>query len=113
VLRCFSDLRVTIETKNQARVHTWYVAHFGAPYAPSRCAQDGIDRFLVDCTCVGMQPGANGPLLYAPFGLDALYQGVLRPNPRCHQPQLYEAKAADYRSRWPWLTVLNPFAPSQ
>ena len=110
VRRHFSDLPVTIETKNQARVHTWYADYFGASYAPSHCAQDGIDRFLVDCTCVGLQPGADGPTLYAPFDLQALYEGVLRPNPRCHQPRLYAAKAADYRARWPWLTVLDSFA---
>lgn len=111
VRRHFSGLPVTIETKNQARVHTWYADYFGASYAPSLCSRDGIDRFLVDCTCVGLQPQAGGPLLYAPFGLQGLYAGVLRPNSRCHQPRLYAAKAADYRSRWPWLTVLDATSP--
>ena len=112
VQRHFSGLPVTIETKNQARVHTWYAEYFGGSYAASLCAQDGIDRFLVDCTCVGLQPGEGLPTLYAPYGLQALYEGVLRPNPRCHQPRLYAAKAADYRARWPWLTVLDSFAGS-
>ena len=110
VQRHFRHTPVTIETKNQARVHTWYADYFGADYAASRCAQDGIDRFLVDCTCVGLQPGDGGPTLYAPFGLERLYEGVLRPNPHCHQPRLYAAKAADYQARWPWLRVLESFA---
>ncbi|MGO4390581.1 nucleotidyltransferase family protein [Variovorax sp. M-6] len=111
VRRHFSGLPVTIETKNQARVHTWYADYFGASYAPSLCSRDGIDRFLVDCTCVGLQPQADGPLLYAPFGLQGLYEGILRPNPHCHQPRLYAAKAADYRSRWPWIQVLDAISP--
>lgn len=110
VQRHFRHVPVTIETKNQARVHTWYSDYFGRSYAASQCAQDGIDRFLVDCTCVGLQPGPHGPRLYAPFGVATLYEGVLRPNPNCHQPRLYAAKAADYRSRWPWLQVLDAFA---
>ena len=112
VRRHFAHLPVTIETKNQARVHTWYADYFGGSYAASQCAKDGIDRFLVDCTCVGLQPDIEGPALYAPYGLEALYEGILRPNPHCHQPRLYAAKAADYRSRWPWLQVLDSFATS-
>jgi len=55
-------------------------------------------------------PATASPGLYAPFGLERLYEGVLRPNPRCHQPRLFAAKAADYQARWPWLTVLETFA---
>lgn len=110
VRRHFAGVPVTLETKNQARVHTWYADYFGGSYAASQCAQDGIDRFLVDCTCVGLQAGEVGPTLYAPCCLKALYEGVLRPNPRCHQPHLYAAKAADYQARWPWLRVLDSFA---
>lgn len=105
VQRHFSHLPVTIETKNQARVHIWYADYFGGSYAALQRAQDGIDRFLVDCTCVGLQPGPQGLTLHAPFDLAALYEGALRPNPRFHRPSLYAAKAADYRARWPWLTV--------
>jgi hypothetical protein len=64
----------------------------------------------VDCTCVALQPSGGGLVLYAPFGLEALYAGILRPKPHCHQPSLYAAKAADYRARWPCLTVSDRFA---
>ncbi len=105
-----ADLGVTLEAKNQARVHTWYEAYFGAPYSPLRSSTEGIDRFLVDGTCVGLQAGAGGLTLYAPDGLDGLLRGVLRPNRRCPDARLYAAKAADYRRRWPWLTVLDTAA---
>ncbi|MDI3380978.1 nucleotidyltransferase family protein [Xenophilus aerolatus] len=102
-----ADLPVTLEVKNQARVHTWYEAHFGAPYSPLQNSMDGIDRFLVEGTCVGLQARADGLTLYAPDGLAGLMGGVLRPNRRSPDPRLYAAKAADYRRRWPWLTVLD------
>ena len=88
----FAALPVTIEAKNQARVHTWYEEWFGRPYAASTCSQDGIDRFLVDCTCVGIQPSADGPVLHAPSGLQDLYEGVLRPNLRLHDPSAVHEK---------------------
>lgn len=103
----FADLPITVEAKNQARVHLWYEPWFGYPYAPLESARQGIDRFLVPCTCVGLQPGAraptDAPTLYAPHGLQDLYAGILRPNPLCPHLPLYEAKAQSYRERWGWL----------
>src|SRR5438445_1331402 len=51
----FSDLGVSIELRNQARVHLWYPAKFGAPYAPAARATDGIDRFLMHNAQVGIR----------------------------------------------------------
>ncbi|RYF77176.1 MAG: nucleotidyltransferase family protein [Comamonadaceae bacterium] len=102
-----ADLGVTLEVKNQARVHTWYEAHFGAPYSPLTDAMGGIDRFLVEGTCVGLQARADGLTLYAPDGLAGMMGGVLRPNRRSPDANLYAAKARDYQRRWPWLTVLH------
>ena len=98
-----ADLGVQVEVKNQARVHLWYRQRFGADYPQLRASRDGIDRYLVACTCVGIDV-ADGAL-YAPNGLDELERGVLRMNPRMQQPALFQRKAADYRARWPWLTV--------
>jgi hypothetical protein len=96
------DLGVTIEASNQARVHIWYESHFGHPYEDAlRSARDGIDRFLVPATCVGVRPGE----LYAPNGLALLYDGVLTMNPLMPHRELFERKAASYRARWPWLRV--------
>jgi len=104
----FADLDVTIEAKNQARVHTWYPQWFGLPYAPLHSSRDGIERFLVPCTCVGLQPDEDGtPLLYAPYGLDALYRGILRPNPLIDHRELFRQKAASYRARWDWLQIVE------
>jgi hypothetical protein len=109
IRRCgnaFRDLGVIVEVRNQARVHLWYEQHFGVAYPPLESVEEGIDRFLMLCTCVGVcRPGGGAVELYAPNGLDELYAGVLRHNPINDQPQLFAAKAASYHSRWPWLTV--------
>lgn len=101
----FADLPITVEAKNQARVHLWYEEWFGYPYAALTSARDGIGRFLVPCTCVGLQPAPSGPALHAPYGLDELYAGILRPNPACPHLPLFDAKAASYQQRWPWLQI--------
>lgn len=107
VRACYADLCVTVEAKNQARVHTWYQDWFGFPYPALSTSRGGIDRFLVPCTCVGLQSATtNGPpMLYAPYGLEDLFGGVLRPNPLCDHRPLFRQKAGSYRQRWPWLRI--------
>jgi hypothetical protein len=95
------DLGITAEASNQARVHLWYESYFGHPYEELRSARDGIDRFLVPATCVGVRPSD----LYAPNGLAMLYDGVLTMNPLMPHRELFDAKAASYRARWSWLRV--------
>jgi hypothetical protein len=112
VARCFRDLPITVETKNQARVHTWYPQWFGLPYPALTSSRSGIDRFLVPCTCVGLQDASGqAQSLYAPYGLDDLYQGVLRPNPLCDHRTLFRQKAGSYRDRWPWLRIVEDSEP--
>ncbi|MES2534106.1 MAG: nucleotidyltransferase family protein [Pseudomonadota bacterium] len=108
------DLGVGVEVKNQARVHLWYRQRFGADYPQLRSARDGIDRYLVACTCVGIEVATGA--LYAPDGLDELTAGILRMNPRHALPELFRQKALHYQARWPWLRVvptLSPPAPSR
>jgi hypothetical protein len=95
------DLGVTVEVANQARVHLWYPAHFGYPYPALTSAEDGIGRFLVRETCVGVRPQQ----WYAPYGLSGLYAGTLTPNPTTPHAELFAKKVASYKARWGWLRV--------
>ena len=99
VSTAFADLGVTIEVANQARVHHWYPGHFGRPYPELASSEDGIKRFLVLETCVGVRPG----VCHAPYGLAGVYEGTLSPNPLTPYPELFAEKVASYRARWPNL----------
>ncbi|WP_426339822.1 nucleotidyltransferase family protein [Pseudoduganella sp. S-14] len=99
----FADLGVPIEVANQARVHTWYESYFGHPYPALHSAREGIDRFLMPATCVGIRPDA----IYAPNGLEILYKGLLAPNSLTPYRELFEQKAASYLARWPSLRVMT------
>jgi uncharacterized protein len=98
----FSDLDITIEVANQARVHLWYPEFFGHPYSPLTSAVDGIRHFLVKETCVGVRPGE----LNAPYGLAGMYAGTLTANPLVPHANLFARKVASYRQRWPWLSSI-------
>ena len=102
----FGDLPVPVEIRNEARVHLWYVEHFGVPAAPFRDCADAIDHFAAVCCCLGVSMGAHGVLrVYARHGYDALFSLVVRPNRRLAPRHVYEAKTARWAELWPELTV--------
>jgi hypothetical protein len=107
----FFDLSVPVEARNQARVHLWYEQKFGAPYSALSQATDGIDRFLTHAAQAGIRPARDGYDIYAPRGFDDIATMTLRPN-ACpnFRADLYEAKAASWKQRWPEITVLPAIA---
>jgi hypothetical protein len=104
--RLFEDLGVNVEVKNQARVHLWYGQRFGRPYPQLHTAKQGVDRYLVAGTCIGLEI-ASGEV-YAPYGLADVEQGILRINPVHAEPELFAKKARSYQARWPWLRIVEP-----
>lgn len=106
-----TDVPVRVEVCNQARVHRWYESKFGAPSVPFRRCSEGIDAFLACCCSVGITRSGNRWSLYAPHGLQDLFDLVLRPNPlRARQggalAAAYAGKAARWKSVWPKLQVI-------
>ena len=103
-------LGLPVEVKNQARVHLWYPQRFGGHYPQLRSARDGMARYLVRCTCVGIDV-ATGEV-FAPDGFADLEKGILRINPLIPQPGKWQAKARTYRDRWPWLVIMEEGEPA-
>ena len=102
-----AHLGVTIELRNQARVHLWYGEKHGLPYPPLRCSTEGIDRFLTKNTQVGIRRAAVGYDVYAPNRFDDIAGLIVRPNPGPNfSAANYAAKAGRWKMLWPELTVL-------
>lgn len=103
VRQACQHLGVHVEVRNQARVHLWYAQKFGASYPQLRQATDGIDRYLIRSTCIGVEVATGA--LYSTHGLDDLRRNVLRINPLNHQSAMFARKARSYQERWPWLAI--------
>jgi hypothetical protein len=102
----FADLAGVVEVRNEARVHLWYEEHFGQPGVRFRSSADAIDHFPTMATSVGVTRAADGELVvYAPFGLDDVLAGRVRPNLRLAPRSVYEAKVQRWRTEWPTLSV--------
>ena len=103
----FQDLPIKIEIRNQARVPLWFKEKFGTDFPTLQRARDSIDLFLIEGSCVGLSPQGNELVLYAPYGLDDIEAGLLRPNPHTPNPTRFAAKALSYQKRWPWLRIIS------
>lgn len=102
-----AGLGVTIEVRNQARVHLWYPQKHGLPYPALQSSKQGIDRFLTKNTQVGLRRTNSGYDVYAPNGFDDIANMIVRPNPRPNfSAENYNTKAARWKTLRPEITVL-------
>ena len=92
-----------VQLRNQARVHLWYPKKFDIPYPQLHSSCDGINQFLMPVCMIGIRPASGGIEIYAPLGLDDIFNRLIRPNPLWEGPPRprYLEKAARYMRDWP------------
>ncbi|MYL51347.1 hypothetical protein GLV98_17815 [Halobacillus litoralis] len=104
----FSNLPFSIDVTNEALVHLWYEEKFNQTIQPYTSVQDAIDTWPTTASSVGVKRRKNGEYeIYAPFGLEDLFQGIIRPNKRLIPEKVYWNKAEKWKKRWPELTILS------
>ena len=101
-----SGIGTRIDAKNQARVHLWYEKRFGYGLRPYRSTREAITTFPFTATSVGVTRAGEAIRVFAPFGLDDLFNLTVRANRTQITPETYAAKAARVRMRWPEVTIL-------
>lgn len=97
------------EVMNQARVHTWFAAHFGHPVEPLRSLSEAVASWPETCTAVGLCLGQDEQIeVLAPLGLGDLFARIVRRNPRRVSLETYRQRVADkrYASRWAGVRVI-------
>jgi uncharacterized protein len=103
------ELSPLVEVRNQARVHLWFEAHFGEPYAPLSCSDEALPRFVAPAYAVGVRLEHDGRLdIAAPFGLDDLFAMTLRPNPHRPLAKGWATVSRGVLTRWPEVTIQGP-----
>ncbi len=95
--------RLKVDVKNQAHVHTFYPERFGYAIEPHRHIFAAIDSYPTTSTTIGITKGDSGELIYASFGLQDLYNLVLRPNRKSVTREIYEAKRKRVEANWPMV----------
>ena len=104
-----AELAPLVEVRNQARVHLWFEAHFGEPYAPLTHTDEALARFVAPAFAVGARLEPDGSLdIAAPFGLEDLFAMRLRPNPLRGLAKGWTKVTASALARWPEVMVDGP-----
>ncbi|OHE94192.1 hypothetical protein CORC01_10530 [Colletotrichum orchidophilum] len=103
----FADISGEVEIRNQARVHLWYEAKFGAPCPRHESTEAGIDTWISTSAMIGVRVEGDGKWrVYAPRGLSEYFAMVVRPNPTIGVRDAYEAKARRWLAIWKDLKVM-------
>ena len=107
-----SSLLPTVEWEatNQAAVHLWYADHFGKTVPPFTSTAEAIATWpeTATCTAVHLLPD-NSLQIVAPFGLDDLFQMILRRNPARVSQAQFQQRLRDKRIRqkWPQVRIIE------
>ena len=101
-------LRSLVEVRNQARVHLWFEDHFKEPYEPLTHTDEALSQFVAPAFGVGVRLEADDAIsIAAPFGLQDVFDMVIRPNPNRPKAAGWDKVVASARARWPELTVVE------
>lgn len=107
VKKLYSDLKIEVDVKNQARVHLWYESHFGYGIKPYTSLESAINTWPTTATSIGVRKGQNNEFkVYAPFGLNDLFGKIVRANKTQITKQIYENKVSNWLAKWPDLKII-------
>jgi len=98
-----------VRTYKQSCVHLWFEDKFGEIYEPLTCTDDAPARFVAPAFALGVRLEKDDAIsVVAPFGLQDVFEMVIRPNPTRGQARGWDRVIANARGRWPEITVIEP-----
>ena len=98
------------EATNQAAVHSWYEKVFGYAVPALTSSKEAISTWPETATSIGVRLLPDGDLLVeAPFGLEDLFQMVLRRNPRRVSIEQFRRRVIERKLEeiWPKVRVMD------
>lgn len=86
----------------------WFKDKFGEDYAPIASTAEALPRFVAPAFAVGVRLEADDSVtVVAPFGLDDVFDMIIRPNPLRPLAKDWAKVTAKAKSRWPELTIVG------
>ena len=102
-----NSLGVVCDIKNEARVHIWYNPKYGTNRDPYISSEDAISSWGSTVTCIACKLEEGKFQIYCPYGLDDLFNLVIRPVKRYFVKEQYEERAARWKNKWDKLTIVG------
>ena len=101
-----SDLNIKLDVKNEARVHIWYNEKYNENRMPYTSVEDAVSRWGTTITCIGVRLENNNLIVDAPYGLNDLFNMIIRPVKTDFTEADYIKKENKWKKKWPKLTIM-------
>lgn len=99
------DIPLEFDIKNEARVHLWYKEKYQNEIEPYKNIEDAIKRWGTTITCIGIRLENSKLKIYAPYGLNDLFNLIIRPVKYQFQKESYLEKTSRWKKNWPLLEI--------
>lgn len=100
------DLNVSLDIKNQGRIHLWFENKYGYSIEPNKSVEEAISKWGSTVTCIGVRLKNNKLTIFAPYGLNDLFSLIIRPNKENFNKIGYDEKTRKWKQNWPKLTII-------
>lgn len=100
------DTDLWLDVKNQKRVHLWYKDKFGYEILPYDSLEAAIDTWPTTATAVGIRFDQENYEIYAPFGLEDMFNKIVRANPVQITESIYNQKCVKWQKKWADLSIV-------
>lgn len=96
----FEDNEYDIDVANEARVHLWYEEAFGKDIVSYTSVEEAISTWPTTATSIGVRLEGNELIVFAPYGMNDLFQLIVRPNKLMIDKDIYENKVRKWQQKW-------------
>lgn len=100
-------LDLKFDIKNEKRVHIWYNEKYKTNRKEYESVEDAISKWGTTITCLGVRMENNKLIVCAPYGLNDLFNLILRPVKIDFIKEDYEKKVTKWTSKWELLKVIK------
>ena len=102
-----NDKNIKLDIKNEARVHLWFYEKYGIKREAYNSVYDAISRWTSTVTCIGIRLNNGKFEVYAPYGLDDLFNMVIRPVKIDITKKFYEDRCKKWKENWNNIKIIS------
>ena len=100
-------LNLKFDIKNEKRVYIWYNEKYKTNRKGYNSVEDAISKWGTTVTCLGVRLESNKLIVCAPYGLNDLFNLILRPVKIDFSKEDYNKKTIKWTSKWKLLKVIK------
>lgn len=102
------DKSICLDIKNQARIHLWYKNKFGYDITPYISLESAVNTWPTTASAVAIRKHTDNDWeIYAPYGLDDLFQLKVKANNRQITEDIYNMKLKKWKTKWEELDIID------